>query len=150
VTALEVRPVTAADRDALARFSCRSWTHPWTDDVETTIHCLADELERTESLVALGIWAGSELLAVVVWRMVPQTSLCQSLVLAVQTGHRRRGYARRLKQIELDEAQQAACTAVISKVHWDNAPMMKLNKTLGANVERIDGDPDYAYCIIPL
>ena len=82
--------------------------------------------------------------------MVPQTALCQSLILAVQTGYRRRGYARRLKQIELDEARKAACTAVISRVHWDNGPMMKLNKALGANVERINGNRDYAYCIIPL
>jgi GNAT superfamily N-acetyltransferase len=147
---VEVRPVTTADRGALARFSCRTWAHPWTDEVESTIHHLADELELTDTLVARGVWAGGELLAVVVWRIVPQTSLCQSLIVAVQTGHRRRGYARRLKQIELDEARRAGCTAAISKVHWDNAPMMKLNKALGANVERISGDRDYAYCIIPL
>jgi hypothetical protein len=150
MTTIEVRPVTAADRHALARFSCRSLAHPWTDEVETTIHHLADELELTDSLVARGVWAGGDLLGIVVWRMVPQTSLCQSLVLAVQTGHRRRGYARMLKDVELDEARQTACTAVISKVHWDNGPMMKLNKALGANVERINGDGDYAYCIIPL
>jgi hypothetical protein len=150
MTAIEVRPVTAADREALARFSCRSLAHPWTDEVETTIHHLADELEMTDSLVARGIWDGADLLGVVVWRMVPTASLCQSLVLAVQTGHRRRGYARTLKRIELEEARQASCRAVISKVHWDNTPMMKLNKSLGANVERITGDRDYAYCIIGL
>lgn len=36
------------------------------------------------------------------------------------------------------------------EVHWDNTAMMALNESLGANVERIDGDLDYAYCIIPL
>ena len=66
MTMVEVRPVTAADHDALARFSCRSWAHPWTDDVETTIRHLADELELTGTLVARGVWAGGELLAVVV------------------------------------------------------------------------------------
>lgn len=150
MTAVEVRRVTAADHDALARFSCRSWAHPWTDEIETSIHHLADELERSDILNAWGIWAGEDLLAVVVWRIAPGTPLCQSLILAVQTGHRRRGYGRTLKQLELDEARQAACTAVISKVHWDNGPMMNLNKALGANVERITGDRDYAYCIIPL
>ncbi len=150
MTGVEVRPVTAADRDALTRFSCRSLAHPWTDAVEATVHVLADELEVTGSLVARGIWAGTELLAVIVWRMVPQTPLCESLVLAVQTGHRRRGYARRLKQIEIDAARRSGCSVVISKVHWDNGPMMMLNKALGANVERINGDRDYAHCIIPI
>jgi len=150
MTTVEIRPVTAADSDALARFSCRSLADPWTDEVETSIHHLADELERTDNIVARGVWTGEELLAVVVWRMVPDTPLCQSLVLAVQTGHRRRGYARMLKQRELDEARKSGCTVVISKVHWDNRPMLKLNKALGANIERINGDRDYAHCIIPL
>lgn len=150
MTTVEVRPVTAADHDTLATFSCRSWAHPWTDEIEASIHHLADELALTESVVARGIWNGDDLLAVVAWRMVPQTPLCQSLVLAVETGHRRRGYGRRLKQIEIEEARRASCTAVISKVHWDNGPMMELNKALGANVERINGDGAYAYCIIPL
>lgn len=150
MTPVEVRPVTAADRHALAHFSCRSWGQPWTDEVERTIHHLADELELTDTLLVRGVWAADELLAVVVWRMVPGTSLCQSLVLAVQTGHQRQGHARVLKEIELDEARRAGCTAVISKVHWDNDAMMHLNQSLGANVERIDGDRDYAYCIIPL
>lgn len=150
MTTIEVRPVTAADRDALARFSCRSLAHPWTDEVERTIHQLTDELELTDSLVARGVWDGGELLAIAVWRIIPQSSLCQSLALAVQTGHRRLGYARTLKKIELDEARHASCRVVISKVHWANTPMMELNKSLGANVERINGDRDYAYCIIRL
>jgi hypothetical protein len=96
------------------------------------------------------VWARDELLAVVAWRVLPESSLCQSLILATRTGHRRQGHARLLKQVELDEACKAGCRAVISKVHWDNRPMMKLNKSLGANVERINGDRDYAYCIIPV
>jgi GNAT superfamily N-acetyltransferase len=146
----EVRPITTDDRPCLSRFSCRSWGQPWTDDVEASIHVLADELEHTDSLIARGVWVADALVAVAVWRIVPQTPLCESLVLAVQTGHRRRGYARRLKQLELDEARRAGCSVVISKVHWDNGPMMGLNRSLGANVERISDDPDYAYCLIRL
>ena len=93
---------------------------------------------------------GDELLAIAVWRIIPAVSLCQSLILAVQTGHRRRGHARKLKQIEIDAARRASCRAVISKVHWDNTPMLALNTSLGANVERIGGDRDYAHCIIAL
>lgn len=145
----ELRSITAADRTALARFSCRSWGEPWTDEVEATIHGLADELEQSAALNARGLWAGDQLVAVVVWRVVPGTSLCQSLVLAVQTGHRGRGYARRLKELELDEARQAGCTAVISQVHWDNAPMMAINRSLGANIER-SPSRNYAYCIVRL
>ena len=148
--ATEVRQVTPTDGDALRRFSCRSWAHPWTADVEASIHCLADELERSASLVAWGLWSDDELRAIVVWRILEQARLCQGLILAVANGHRRQGHARTLKQLELDEARRAGCRAVISKVHWDNRPMLRLNEALGANVERIDGDRDHAHCIVPL
>lgn len=147
---VEVRPVTAEHREALATFSCRAWAEPWTAEVEATIHCLADELELSDAMVARGLWAGDELLAVVVWRKVPLHAWCQSLVLAVQTGHQRGGYGRRLKELELDEARHAGCTVMISRVHRRNRAMMKLNESLGANFERIEGDADYALCIIAL
>ncbi len=147
---IEVRPVTQADREALARFSCRVWGKPWTAEVESTIHCVADELELSNVMTARGLWSGDALIAVVVWRKVPGTTWCQSLALAVQNGHQRRGHGRRLKELELQAAKQAGCNAVTSKVHWSNTAMRRLNESLGANVERIDGDPDYALHVIAL
>jgi GNAT superfamily N-acetyltransferase len=149
VTPVDICPVTAADRDALARFTCREWARPWTAAVEATVHCLADELAHSRALQARGAWVGDELVAVVAWQLLPGTSLCQSVMLAVHIAHRRRGYGRTLKNALLGEARRAGCAVVASKVHWDNTPMLQLNKALGANVERSD-DPGYAYCVIPL
>lgn len=111
----ELRPITSADRGVLERFSCRSWAEPWTADVEASIRCLADELPLSEAIAAQGLWAGEALVALVVWRVIPTTTLCESLILAVETGHRRQGYARRLKTVELRVAREAGCRAVISK-----------------------------------
>jgi GNAT superfamily N-acetyltransferase len=147
---VDIRPVTQAHRDLLQDFSCRNWAEPWTGDVEVTVHMLADELGPMTAIQANGVWRRDDLLAVAAWRPVPGHSFCQCLALAVATGHRRRGYGRMLKAKVLDEARQAGCSVVISKVHWGNHAMLELNDALGANIEQIPGDNDYANCIIPL
>jgi GNAT superfamily N-acetyltransferase len=114
---------------------------------------LADALEDG-GVDALGLWVDGQLAGLVAWRVEPAgpsgTSICRSIVLAVQNGHVRRGYGRRLKEDMIERAREDGAAAVVSIVHWDNNAMISLNVVLGANVERIDGDPDHCNCVIAL
>lgn len=148
---LDVRPLTADDNKALAQFSCRSFAEPWTDLVQEMIReQLAAELRLADDIEARGLWMDDRLVGVVAWRLDPASMLCQSIVLAVEIGHRRRGYARRLKQVEIDWARRAGARAIASTVHWDNDPMIELNGSLGGSFTPLPDDPMHLRCIIPL
>ena len=111
---------------------------------------MADAL-CSDEVEALGLWLGDELVGVIAWRRArerPEVVRCS--LLAVRTGFVRRGYGRRLKQALLERARQEGARAVESIVHYDNDAMIGLNVGLGANVERIPGDPDYVVCVIAL
>ena len=146
-----LRPVTESDRLALATFTCRAYREPWTDVIEEMVRDrLADELELG-NVDAAGICCDDELCGVVAWRLDDSSPpLCRSILLAVRTGHRRRGIGRRLKDHLLVQARVAGAAAVVSLVHWDNDPMIELNVQLGANVERLPGDNDHCRCVIAL
>jgi GNAT superfamily N-acetyltransferase len=101
---------------------------------------------------AVGAWDGHELCGVAAWRIETSARLlrCRSILLAVRTGRRRMGYGRALKKAVVADARRAGASAVISLVHFDNDPMIELNVALGANVERIPGDPDHLLCVLPV
>jgi GNAT superfamily N-acetyltransferase len=147
---VDVRPITSEDRPALARFSCRAYGEPWSDVIEEMIsEHLAGALGH-DGLAALGLWDGAHLCAVIAWRIDEPARVCRVALLAVENGYRRNGFGRRLKEEVLGLARRAGAVAVASIVHWDNDPMIELNAALGANVERIDGDPDHCLCVIPV
>jgi predicted N-acetyltransferase YhbS len=147
---VEIRALTPADRPTLARFTCRGYGEPWSDVIEEMVHDhLADALDASD-LIALGLWDGAQLCAVVAWRLDQPARICRVALLAVQNGQRRKGLGRRLKEEVVERARQSGALAVVSVVHWENDPMIELNAALGANVERIDGDPDHCLCVIAL
>jgi ribosomal protein S18 acetylase RimI-like enzyme len=145
-----IRALTPADREALASFSCRGYGEPWAELVEGMVReDLADAL-AVPGVEALGSWVGPQLCGVVVWRIDGSGPvLCRGILLAVANGHRRRGHGRRLKRELVERARRAGAVAVVSEVHRDNDPMIDLNVSLGAAVDRIDGDPDHLLCVIP-
>jgi GNAT superfamily N-acetyltransferase len=148
---LDLRELTSRDAVALAAFSCHQYRAPWSDEIEAMVRtALAAELEAG-GVEALGLWSGAVLVGVVAWRIdssVP--GRCRCLLLAVRRGQLRRGLGRRLKEAVLDRARACGAAVVLSEVHWDNDAMIELNVSLGANVERIAGDPDHVLCVIPL
>jgi ribosomal protein S18 acetylase RimI-like enzyme len=147
---VEIRRLTPNDRQALAIFSCRGGG-AWTVAIEEMIRDrLADELELTDDLEAYGLWVGDQLAGVVAWRFKPEGQLCHSLVLAVDHRHQRRGYGRRLKEMEIAQARQAGARAVVSLVHWNNDPIINLNWGLGGTFSHPPGDPMHLHCVIPL
>jgi ribosomal protein S18 acetylase RimI-like enzyme len=157
---LLVRSLTADDEPALATFTCENYREPWTVVVQEVIReHLADNL-AIDAVESVGAWLGGRLVGVAAWYHEARLTgvpagrysgpLCKSVVLAVETGFRRRGIGRRLKQEVLAAARQAGSDAVVSTVHWENEAMIELNVALGGNVERIVGDNDYCLCIIPL
>lgn len=131
-------------------FRCRSFGEPWSEVVEEMV-CgqLAAELESGD-VSAMGLWAGDVLAGVAAWRVDRTVRMCRAILVAVATGHRRRGYGRILKGAVVDAARSAGAVAVVSSVHWDNDAMIELNVALGGNVEVIPGDRDFCRCVIPI
>lgn len=148
---LRLGPLTAEHRDELAAFPCARYDAPWTDDVEYMVQeMLAGALETGE-VHALGLWRDDLLVGVVAWTWPtndPTVARCG--LLAVRTGHVRRGYGTWLKRALLDRARAVGATEVVSRVHFDNDAMFELNRGLGASIERDEGDHDYLICVIPL
>ena len=145
-------PLTAAHGADLAAFACASYARPHTRLVEEIIQGqLLGELENDDMLKTVGVWTAGQLDGLAAWRIdVSDSIVCRSHLLAVRTGLRNRGLGRWLKEEVIQRAREAGAVAVISEVHWENDAMLKVNEQLGANIERIDGDRDYARCTIPL
>lgn len=146
-----LRELSADDEPALTTFSCRHFRQPWTEVVEEMIRERLAHALRVGDAQAVGLWRDDELLGIAAWRIDPDDpSLCRSILVAVAHGNARRGYGRILKEAVLERARLAGAVVVVSIVHWDNDAMIRLNESLGANVERIPGDQDHCRCIIPL
>ena len=145
-----VRPVTAADGPALAGFACRSWDAPWTDLVEEMVHGLAGVLAEPRGLTARGLWEGDALAAVVAWRIEPASGLCSTVLVAVHSARRRRGYARTLRMVQIDEARRAGCRAVVTTVHRGDAAAVALDRSLGGALAERPGDDDHVWSVIPV
>jgi predicted GNAT superfamily acetyltransferase len=148
-----IRRLEEADAAELERFPCRTFREPWTDELEAVIReQLPYAVEHDRSIVAYGAFDGDELCAVAAVRYVDveDERVCRSLVLATRFGQRRRGMAAALKRFVIDDARKAGATSMISHVAWDNEAMLRLNARLGGSTRRIEGDPDFALCVIPL
>jgi len=148
---LRLGPLAADHQDELATFRCRQFKAPWTDGIEELVQTrLAGELELG-AIEALGLWRDDLLVGVVAWSRQPaRPEVLHCVLLAVRTGHLRRGHGMRLKSALLEHGRAAGALAIESDVHFDNDPMLELNLKLGANIERISGDPDYLFCVIRL
>ena len=148
---MTIRRLTAADRGALARFTCARPAEPWAEAVQETIRTdLADQL-ASGGVSAAGLFDDSGALrGVAAWRIydVAPPVLCRGDIVAVTVRDRRKGYGRALKEAMIAEARAGGAVAVSSVVHRHNAAMILLNTALGAIVEEIPHDPDHVRCVI--
>jgi GNAT superfamily N-acetyltransferase len=146
-----IRALTAADRTALAGFTCARLGEAWGEAVQETIrHDLADQL-AAGTASAVGLYdADGVLCGVAAWRIYDAMApvLCRSDIVAVAVRERRKGYGRALKQAVIDEARAAGAVAVASIVHRDNRAMIALNQQLGAIVQHNPEDPEHCRCVI--
>ena len=143
-----IRPLTAADEAALSTFTCLTYKEPWTAPVQEMIRDRLSENLAIGAVYAVGVWADEDLRGLAAWKY--EGDICHSILLAVRVGQRRRSIGSLLKEAVLSEARSAGATVVVSEVHWDNEAMIELNATLGANIERIPGDPEYCRCVVSL
>lgn len=141
-----LRPLTTDDEAVLRAFECAQMGAWWTAVVEEMVQ--EHLVGALPTLEAVGLFVEGELSAVTAWRV--DSDLCRSIVIAVRSGCRRRGFGRLLKEHILAKAVAAGATAVVSHVHWDNDGMLALNERFGATIKRIPGDDEYCYCVIPL
>lgn len=148
---MTIRPLTAADRELLAAFTCARIGEAWTEAVQEVVrHDLTDQL-LAGRVSAVGLFDENDALCgVASWRIydVIPPVLCRSDIVAVALRHQRKGYGQMLKEAVMDEAKAAGAVAVSSVVHRDNSAMIHLNRKLGAVVENIQGDLDHCRCII--
>jgi GNAT superfamily N-acetyltransferase len=142
------RLVIADDVDALASFSCDLYPTSFTRPVQEMVQeRLMDALAGGHA-EAVGLWADDVLVGVAAWT-VESASTWRSAVVATRVGWHRRGIARRLKVAMLERAAEAGVVAVVSIVHWDNDPMLALNRSLGGTMRAMPDDPDYGLCVVP-
>ena len=129
-------------------FQCRRFKEPWTELAELMIQeYLVDDL-LVERAAAIGLIDEEKLVAVLVWSQVGNPAEWESNVLATASGHTRRGHAERLKRVLLDLAADIGVESIRSVVHVDNAPMIQLNRKLGAEFARDPTDRRYLMCRI--
>ena len=148
---IDLQELGGDDAAALQGFSCRTFREPWSDLVEEMIRGPLPDALADGNVEGVGAWVEGRLSGVAAWRFDDgQPRYCHCFIVAVRTGARRRGIGRALKQAVLARATAIGAAAVVSEVHWDNDAMIELNVQLGANVEQIDGDPEYLRCIIAL
>jgi len=146
-----IEPLTGNDAAALSTFPCRQFREPWTDLVEEMVQSHLAEALRRGDVEGAGLWVQGILCGVAAWTIEgDDPRLCHSHLLAVRTGHVRRGYGRLLKLTLIERARYAGAVAVVSTVAWDNRAMIELNASLGGSVERIAGDRTFCRCVIPL
>lgn len=134
-------PIEQLDADLhgqqFTEFRCDREGRPWTELVEWSIQTqLADNL-RGGYVRAIGIRSGEEIVSILVWGEDDDGRVWDSIILATKTGHARRGYAQQLKEELLLLAGEAGVEEVVSLVHRNNRPMIRLNEKLGAS-----GEPD--------
>ncbi|MGH9228631.1 MAG: GNAT family N-acetyltransferase [Acidimicrobiales bacterium] len=148
---MTIRALTAADRAALAGFTCARLGEAWAEAVQETIrHDLADQLAAA-TVSAVGLFDEDGVLCgVAAWRIydVMPPVLCRSDIVAVAVRQQRKGYGRALKQAVIDEARAAGAVAVASIVHRNNTAMLALNRRLGATIEYNPEDPENCRCAI--
>lgn len=135
---MTIRALTAADRAALAGFTCARLGEAWAETMQETIrHDLADQIAAGIAL-AVGLFdQGGALCGVAAWRIydVMPPVLCRSDIVAVAVRERRKGYGLALKQAVIDKAKAAGAVAAASIVHRHNSAMLALNRRRGATVE---------------
>jgi RimJ/RimL family protein N-acetyltransferase len=134
-------PIEQLDADLhgqqFAEFRCNRERKPWTELVEWSIqNQLADNL-RGGYVRAIGIRSNEEIISILVWGEDDNGRVWDSIILATKTGHSQRGYAQQLKEELLRLAAEAGVEEVVSLVHRNNRPMIRLNEKLGAS-----GEPD--------
>lgn len=148
---MTVRALTAADRAALAGFTCARLGEAWAEAVQETIRKdLVDHI-ASGAVSALGLFDDEgALCGVAAWRTydVMRPVLCRSDIVAVAVRERRKGYGRALKEAVINDARATGAVAVSSIVHRDNTAMIALNARLGATVEAIPDDPEHCRCMI--
>jgi GNAT superfamily N-acetyltransferase len=131
-----IRALTAADRAALAGFTCARLGEAWADAVQETIRKdLVDHIASGD-VSALGLFDDEgALCGVAAWRIydVMPPVLCRSDIVAVAVRKRGKGYGRVLKEAVINDARAAGAVAVSSIVHRDNTAMIALNRRLGCH-----------------
>lgn len=139
-------------REELARFRCAGSRAEWQVEVEEAIQShLIDHLENHPRYAALGGWRNGELVAIATGEPRPEDpAVWTSNLIAVALGHRRRGYGRRMKEELIGVALMAGARVIVSRVAFDNHPMLELNKALGADLKLERPGGRYIVCTISL
>ena len=120
-----LRPMARADVARVAAIEAESFSTPWSEAA------FASELDLPFSRVLVGYPSDrpDEIAGYVVWwRVADEVHL---LDLAVGSGFRRAGLARRLAQRVLDDARDAAARITTLEVAEDNDPARALYEQLG-------------------
>lgn len=150
---MTIRPLAAADREALAAFTCARLGEPWAEVVQEAIrHELIGQV-MSGGVSAVGLFdPGGDLCGVAAWRIYDTMPpiLCRADIVGVAIRERRRGHGRALKGAVIAAARTAGATAVSSIVHRDNTPMINLNRQLGAVMETSPADREHCLCVIGL
>lgn len=149
-----------ADRDELAlrAFRCARLNEPWAMDVQEAIRDYVADAVRNRRSTGF-ICADGDLLAGVATLVKPNATdalqMGYASILATSIAHRRQGVARALKLAVIDEARIRGYGFLESRVHEDNQAMLRLNRSLGADMRRLPPGPDWAAsdhisCVIAL
>jgi len=149
---VEIAELGQQHRAALRGFSCAGGSSQvWSRDAEFMVHALPSELEHPDSTTAgIGAFgADGELVGLAAWSSDPaRPDIWTCRLLAVRTGMRQRGFGALLKRDVLRRARTTNAATLVSFVHRDNEPMLRLNTSLGATMRADPILPEYLICTI--
>lgn len=154
---MRVADLTPADRPQLERFDCGPGRRIYTSQLVQ--HQFSDALpwclenpDEAPDLHAIGLFDDDELCAVATFgpsREDPEhTWTCDTV--AVKAGRHGQGLGRRLKQEVLDRARALGARVLVSIVHEDNTPMLRINAALGATITPDEIRTEERFCVIVL
>lgn len=146
------------DRAALSTFTCARLREPWAVDVEEWIRELVVDAVLSGQAIGFVCTDGEAVVGVATLFPPDSTDTLGvgfASLLATAISHRRMGVARALKMAVMDEARSRGYRFLESRVHEDNAAMLALNRTLGADMRRLLPGPEWEFpdhisCVIAL
>jgi GNAT superfamily N-acetyltransferase len=148
---LEFRFIGTADYEQILSFSCAGSARFSLDVEEMVQQDLVEELANPDRrLVAIGGFLEESLVSLVVFEPGKADDAWFVVLLAVRSDLQRQGFGRKTKDRLLEHLETLDRKFVESLVHERNAPMLALNRLLGAIITRDVSDRKYQLCTIQL